>query len=174
VRKTAGIMELSTASCRSQAAVPPSSNSRSGAKPKSAVEPLRDDPQTRKAAAACDGILRDIPTIFGKLVTLAGMRTNGAGQYNHPQLDEAFPRAVTSSLFRQRHEDTFSQWLNLSLEEQHKQLTEFFCAMWTVGRPRLPENVRQALAPPAAAEPERILFLSDLECTISVIEAEHA
>jgi hypothetical protein len=154
--------------------VPAPSKSRSGEKPKSVAEPLRDDPQTRKAAAACDGILRDIPTVFGKLVTLAGLQTNGAGQYYHPQIDGNFPAAVVSSLFRQRHEDTFSQWLNLSLEEQHKQLTEFFCALWTVGRPRLPEKVRKALAPPEAAEPERILFLADLECTISVIESEHA
>jgi hypothetical protein len=154
--------------------VPAPSKSRFGENPRLAVEPLRDDPQTRKAGAACDGILRDIPTVFGKLVTLAGLQTTGAGQYYHPQLDGNFPPALVSFLFRQRHEEAFSQWLNLSLEEQHKQLTEFFCALWTVGRPRLPKNVRQALAPPTAAKPERILFFADLECTISVIEAEHS
>jgi hypothetical protein len=147
-----------------------SSKSRSGAKPKPPAGPSRDDQRKRKAAAACDAILERFPTTFGKLVTLAGLQLQGAGQYNHPQLG-AFPSPVINSALQKRHEDTFTEWLNLSIEEQHKQLTEFFGSMWTEGKPRLPDAVRKALAPPTAREHERILFLSNLDCTVSVIEA---
>ena len=153
--------------------MPPASKGRSGPKTKPTAESTRDDQQRRKATLACDGILDRFPTTFGKLVTLAGLQIKGAGEYSHPQLDGMFPSAVVNSLLQQRHEAAFSEWLGLSLEQQHKQLTEFFCSMWTVGRPRLPDPVRRSLAPATAREPERILFLSDLDCTITVIEQEH-
>lgn len=153
--------------------MPAPAKNRSSGKTKTSAETPREDPQKRKAAAACDGVLDRTSTTFGKLVTLAGLQIQGAGDYSHPQLDASFPTAVVNSVLQKRHEEVFSEWLSLSLEEQHKQLTEFFCSMWTVGKPRLPAQVRQALAPPTAREAERTLFLSDLECTISVIQGEH-
>jgi hypothetical protein len=153
--------------------VPSTPKSRSGTRPKTPSDSGRDDQQKRKAGAACDSILERFPTIFGKLVTLAGLQILGEGQYNHPHLDGTFPSPVVNAVLQQRHEDAFKQWLSLSLEEQHKQLTEFFYALWTVGKPRLPQPVRNALAPVTAGQAERILFLSDLACTISVIESGH-
>lgn len=132
--------------------------------------PPGDVPATRQAALACDGILESIPTTFGKLVTLAGWQVKGSGAYSHPQLDALFPGAVVSGVLQRQHEKVFADWLNLSLEEQHKQLTEFFCTMWTQGQPRLPVPVRQALVPATAREAERMLFLADLECMLSVME----
>jgi hypothetical protein len=135
-----------------------------------AANPIGEVPETRKAALACDGLLEPIPTTFGKLVTLAGLQVKGSGAYSHPQLDTMFPPVVVNSVLQKRHEKAFSDWLTLSLEEQHKQLTEFFCTMWTQGTPRLPLGVRQALVPATAREAERLLFLADLECMLSVME----
>jgi hypothetical protein len=125
---------------------------------------------TRGADRACDDMLAGIPTTFGKLVTLAGLRGQDTGPYSHPRLAAEFPTAAVSLVLQRRHEKVFAEWINLSLEEQHKQLTEFFCTMWTQGAPRLPPAVRQALVPAAARDAERTLFLSDLECMLHVME----
>lgn len=147
--------------------ITPESRHRAERQPGDAVEDILE---TRKAALACDGILDAIPTTFGKLVTLAGLQITGSEAYSHPQLDAVFPRVVVSCVLKKQHETVFANWLNLSLEEQHKQLTEFFCTMWTQGQPRLPLPVRQALVPATAREAERMLFLADLECMMSVME----
>jgi hypothetical protein len=130
------------------------------------------DATPRKAELACDGILKALPTTFAKLVNLAGLRAAGSDLYTHPQLAAAFPRAVASLVLQKRHETVFGDWINLSLEEQHKQLTEFFCAKWTQGRPRLPVGVRHALVPATARDAERLLFFADLECMLSVMEVK--
>jgi hypothetical protein len=154
--------------------VPSNPERRPPAKAESAADVTADVPEARKAVLACDGILESIPTAFGKLVTLAGLGAKDSGTYSHPQLDALFPRAVVSVVLQRRHETVFAEWLNLSLEEQHKQLTEFFCTMWTEGTPRLPVAVREALVPATAREAERMLFLADLECMLSVMEVQES
>jgi hypothetical protein len=142
-------------------------------RPLAESEPAPDairDATTRKADLACDGILKAHSTTFAKLVNLAGLRAAGSDVYSHPQLAPAFPPALVTLVLQKRHETTFADWINLSLEEQHKQLTEFFCTMWTRGTPRLPLAVRHALVPASAREAERLLFLADLECMLSVME----
>jgi len=150
--------------------VPTPPESRPRSQPQPGADPVADVPENRKAALACDGILESIPTTFGRLVSLAGLQVKNSGAYSHPQLDAVFPRAVVTSVLQKRHETVFADWINLSLEEQHKQLTEFFCTMWTQGTPRLPLAVRQALVPLTAREAERMLFLADLDCMLSVME----
>jgi hypothetical protein len=98
------------------------------------------------------------------------MRAKNSTDYCHPQLDDAFPPNVVTFVLRKQHEQAFEQWLNLGLEEQYKQLAEFFSAMWTEGQPRLPDAVREALVPGSASEAERALFLVDLDCTLDVME----
>jgi hypothetical protein len=141
----------------------------SGSESREDVERFADLAETRQASLLFDGILEAVPTTFAKLVTMAGLRVKGSSAYGHPQLNAFRPDVVTRVL-QKRHEKVFADWLNLGLEEQHKQLTEFFCTMWTQGTPRLPVAVRQTLVPTTACEAERQLFLADLECTLSVME----
>jgi hypothetical protein len=152
---------------RSERAVPLNPESRTRAEP----EPTEDIPESRRAARECDRLLEASPTTFGKLVTLAGLQIKGSGSYSHPKLDAMFPTAVVTGVVAKRHQTLFAGWLNLSLEEQHKDLTEFFNTMWTQGTPRLPLAVRQALVPETARAAERALFLTDLECMLSVMES---
>ena len=151
---------------RSEPTVPPTPENRPRAEP----EVPEDIPENRKASRECDRVLDSIPTAFGKLVTLAGLHINDSAAYRHPKLDALFPSDVVSGVLQKRHETVFAHWLNLSLEEQHKQLTEFFCTMWTQGTPRLPLAVRQALVPDTSREAERALFLADLEYLLDVME----
>jgi hypothetical protein len=108
--------------------------------------------------------------VFGKLVLLSSLCERSAGGYQHPALDKVVPPCVASLVLRSNHERLFSTWLELILEEQWKEISEYLAAP-EAGEATPGEasgEFWETLIPRAARQPERELFLSDLKLILSL------
>ena len=117
-------------------------------------------------------ILERASGAFGKLVLLSSICNGRAGTYHHSALDGVVPSCLASLVLRRNHEQVFSMWLELILEEQWKEISEYLTAPEAaeVIRGKAPKEPWEALIPEAARQPERELFLSDLELILSLLE----
>jgi hypothetical protein len=119
-----------------------------------------------------DRILEQAPGAFSKLVLVSSLCERRAGEYHHPALDAAVPSSVANQVLRDSHEQVFSRWLELILEEQWKEVSEYLvteaaepaASGVSAGKPL------EALIPPTTREPQRELFLSDLQLVLSLLE----
>jgi hypothetical protein len=108
---------------------------------------------------------------FGKLVLLSSLCNQRAGAYHHPSLDSVVPSCLASLVLRRNHEQAFAKWLEMIIEEQWKEISEYFAEpAGEVVRSKTPEELGEALIPQAARPPERELFLSDLGLTLSLLK----
>lgn len=122
------------------------------------------------AQAIAHEILEQTPNPFGKLVLISSLRDQNSGEYRHPVFDNVVTTTAARQALRQCHEQAFSQWLELFLEMQCKDLREYFSAMpnGETQRRILADNWR-ALLPQAAGRAERELFQADLEIALELV-----
>jgi hypothetical protein len=103
---------------------------------------------------------------FGKLVLLASLSSPHSFRYRHPAFDETVPACLASLVLQCNHEQVFSKWLELALEEQWKAVNEYLAAKRTGAA----DVSLEKLVPGGARGPERELFLTDLELVLSLLE----
>lgn len=136
-----------------------------------------DAPLPRGAAADLwRHTLGQIPTAFGRLVYLAGLRDANSGAYAHHGLAAVFGEQEAESAIRASHEECFAAWLAMGLPQQREDLMGYLgdlepnrktvVAAWTRATPFV------SLPPAAALQVERELFLSDLEALLSLMRNE--
>ena len=89
--------------------------------------------------------LSQVPSTYGRLVYLASLRDANSGTYRHHGLSAAFGREESLSALRKSHEDTFREWLNLSLPSKSADLITYF--------QNVDENPRQVFTYLARATP---------------------
>lgn len=111
--------------------------------------------------------LAQIPSVFGRLDYLARLRDPNSGIYKHHGLAQVFGEAEADRALRESHLTSFHEWLALPLEHQKVDLALFFSGL-LVDRQTLIETwLRLAhyrnLIPASAREPERLLYLADIE-----------
>jgi hypothetical protein len=102
---------------------------------------------------------------FGKLVLLASLSSPHSLRYRHPAFGDTVPACLASPVLQRSHEQVFSKWLELALEEQWKAINEYLAAK----RAGTAEVSLEKLIPEAASAPERELFLTDLELVLSLL-----
>jgi hypothetical protein len=112
-----------------------------------------------------DLALATIPSTFGKLTFLAGLRDESTGCYTDPLAALLYGNQLDAVL-EQRHRQFFLAWLGLDLATQTTQVAQYL-AVDDEDKNRLveqwiKERRYEKLAPPAAREVERKLFVSDL------------
>lgn len=109
---------------------------------------------------------------FGKLVLLSSLCGTVTECYQHPAFDEGIPPCLVSLVLRCSHERFFADWLDLPLEEQWKAVREFLNARDAASEQHSTQrqSCLDTLVPPAARQPERELFLSDLELVLELAE----
>jgi hypothetical protein len=127
---------------------------------------LRSQPAQAELGDVWRRTLAPIPTLFGRLHYVAGLKDPQTGRYTHPALAQAVGQQNTDQTLRESHRQLFGQWLALSLEEQKLDLEEFLSGS---GRPPDPRRYRE-LAPPEAHEVERQLYLTDLETVLELLD----
>ncbi|MCS7024455.1 MAG: hypothetical protein NZV14_06605 [Bryobacteraceae bacterium] len=120
--------------------------------------------------------LSQIPTVFGRLVYLAGLRDSNSGVYSHHGLATLFGEQEASEAIRISHEECFAAWLSLGLAEQHADLQAYLGSL-DADRKRVIEvwsrlNPYWNLPPAAALQVERELFFTDLEALLSLLRNE--
>jgi len=121
--------------------------------------------------------LSQIPTIFGRLVYLSSLRDSNSGTYEHYGLAQVFGGKEADRTLRQSHAQAFSEWLNLSLEQQKNDLEEYLSGLEEDVDAILATWIRLApyrnLVPARAREVERQLYLSDLEVVLELLKFDH-
>ena len=121
--------------------------------------------------------LTQIPSTFGRLVYLASLRDQNTGRYEHHGLAQIFGDVETDQALRDSHAQTFSEWLCFGLEQQRADLDLYLSSFQSDRRTILATWIRLApyrnLVPASALEPERRLYLGDLEALLEILRAEY-
>lgn len=122
--------------------------------------------------------LRQIPTVYGRLVYLAQRRSPDSGLYEHHGLAKMFGEEEADTALRSSHDTTFRHWLNLGLEEQKADLALYFAGLPT-SRKILVENwlrlaPYRSLIPFDASAADSELFLTDLDLLLRTVRNELA
>ncbi len=113
---------------------------------------------------------------FGKLVYLAGLRDDSTGNYKHYGFSRRYSDELTSNILRAKHEEIFSEWLTMSIEQQRSDIEEHWAEQgsdpnlivenWLILEPY------RRLIPASALAAERDLYLSDIELVLDIIRHE--
>jgi hypothetical protein len=121
--------------------------------------------------------LSQIPSQFGRLVYLAGLRDPNSGQYLHHGLSVVFGEEAANDALKSSHEDGFARWLDSGLEQQREDLDLYFSSLESPRSRVLETWLRlkpyQSIPPDSARTVERSLFLSDLEILLTLMRHEH-
>ncbi len=131
-----------------------------------------NEPQLARAQEIVHQMLNEAPGDFGKLVLMSSLSDSSVGEYRHPALNRNIPSSIAHEVLRDSHEQVFSRWLELVLEEQWKAVSEYFTAepVGNLALQRTSNESWEKLIPPAAGAPQRELFLSDLRLVLSLVE----
>jgi hypothetical protein len=121
--------------------------------------------------------LTQIPSTFGRLVYLASLRDQNTGRYEHHGLAQIFSEAEADGALRESHANTFSEWLCFNLEQQRSDLDLYLSSFQADKRTILSTWIRltpyRNLVPASARDPERRLYLADLEALLELLKNEH-
>jgi hypothetical protein len=121
--------------------------------------------------------LTQIPSTFGRLVYLASLRDQNTGRYEHHGLAQIFSEAEADEALRESHANTFSEWLCFNLEQQRSDLDLYLSSFQADKRTILSTWIRltpyRNLIPVSARDPERRLYLADLEALLELLKNEH-
>jgi hypothetical protein len=119
----------------------------------------------------------DIPSSFGRLAFLAGLKNAETGRYTHFQLTPVFGEDEADRIIRQCHLDEFAEWLSFNLEAQQADLNRFLSGVEGHRRQILAACAVLAphvwCIPDGAAEHERRLYLADLEAILEPLYAQY-
>lgn len=121
--------------------------------------------------------LNQIPSTFGRLVYLASLRDQNTGRYEHHGLSQMFGEAETDEALRESHTASFCEWLCFDLEQQKSDLDLYLSSFQPDRRTILATWIRltpyRNLPPASAGEPERRLYLADLEAILELLRREY-
>jgi hypothetical protein len=117
-----------------------------------------------------------IPTVYGRLVYLASLRNMDTGRYEHHGLGLVFGAEAADGALRRSHEVAFREWLGFLLEQQKADIDLYMADLPTDRRTLVDNWLRLApyrnLLPGSAVEPERRLYLADLETLLRLMQSE--
>jgi hypothetical protein len=121
--------------------------------------------------------LSQIPSCFGRLVYLSSLRAPKTGRYEHHGLSMMFGEAQADKALRKTHTESFSEWLNYSLEQQKADLGLYLSAQqankrevienWAALKPY------RYFPPASAREMERRLYIMDLEAILELLKNDY-
>jgi hypothetical protein len=120
----------------------------------------------------------EIPTVFARLVYLCSLRDPSSGRHEHSTLTQDLGEPEADRVIRECHQRTFAQWLCLTLEQQGSDLDAYPSDLGMRKRAVLGIWARLApyrnLVPEGSEEPERWLYLADLEALVQVVNNQYA
>ena len=108
---------------------------------------------------------------------LASLRDQNTGRYEHHGLSQMFGEEEADRALRQSHEETFAGWLGFDLKHQKRDLDLYLSAFQVEKRTILATWMRLApyrnLTPTTVREPERRLYLADIEAILELLNSEN-
>jgi len=137
----------------------------------------RANPESGAAADIWRHTLSQIPSIFGRLVYLASLRDPNIGRYEHHGLAQIFGEGEADAALQESHAQAFTGWLGFNLEQQKADLDLYLSSFQADRRTILSTWIRLApyrnLIPASARDPERRLYLADLEALLEILKSEN-
>ena len=134
------------------------------------------DSDSRAVQDVWDRTLERIPSHFGRLAYLAGLRSENSGRYQHHGLAQIYGANEADRVLRISHERVFAEWLAFGLEAQRRDLEDYFRDLdddrETILRTWSELEPYRTVAPAAAGEAERELFAGDLEIILDLLRRE--
>jgi hypothetical protein len=128
------------------------------------------------AAELWNRTVRQIPSVFGRLVYLASLRDPNSGSYQHFGFAQRFSEREADRTISRSHMNVFMDWLCFSLEQQREDLDLHLSSL---------EGNKQAILttwrewppfmnwiPTQSRSADRELFRSDLEIVLDVIRQD--
>jgi hypothetical protein len=113
--------------------------------------------------------LLQVPTHFGRLVYLAGLRDRPTGRYVHQALIEVVGREQTDRTIANSHYDVFAEWIAFPLSRQKADLDQYLAT----SRGLAIVDVYRDVVPVAAHDVERQLYLTDLETLLALLRFDY-
>lgn len=142
-----------------------------------AAEPAALPPAERRTLELWRKCVSEIPSTFGRLAYLAGLRNRETGRYRDPSLQLVLGEEKVDRALRETHHQVFAEWLAFSLKSQSADLNVFLSGVEGHRRQILAACAAQAphdwLIPEGVAEHERRLYLADLEALLGLLYAEY-
>lgn len=137
------------------------------------MESLETFHQNRRVIEAFTrGSLAAIPTQLGRIFYVANLRA-ATGLYRHPDLESSYPPGSVQDAIAYCHRELFDRVLELSLDEQEKDLCRFF---EETGEPSeqtahrwLQQETYRRLVPPGAPTYLTDLFESNMRVVLRLI-----
>lgn len=120
--------------------------------------------------------LSQIPSIFGRLVYLSGLREMNSGRYEHHGLALVFGQRESERALKESHHTAMTEWLNYGLEHQKADLDLYLSGLTvdkrTVLESWLRTNPYRNLTPGSIKSPAKKLFISDIEILLELLRNE--
>jgi hypothetical protein len=131
-----------------------------------------------ESAAASEACLKEvslIPTSYGRLVYLAGLRDPDTGKYEHYGFASGLSEARADRLLREYHEAIFDRWVAFPLEAKKADVDLYVAS---TGRPDKMEMIDtwlrltpyKNLVPGSFQGPERQKHISDFEAILGLLK----
>lgn len=121
--------------------------------------------------------LSQIPTVFGKLVYLSGLRDPVTGKYEHHGLRLVFGEEEASRALRKSHLSTFGEWLAFNMEQRKADLDLYLAGVLenkkTIVETWLSLRTYRTFIPSSAKTVERRLYNAEIEALIALLRNEH-
>ena len=127
-------------------------------------------PSRRSAPEIVASTLEQIPTHLGRLVYLARCRERN-GRYTHHGLGLTHEAETVHHSLLAAHERYFRDWLNLSLAEQHQDLSTYLAGLnlKRVLKAWIESEPWHVIPAPSTDEAERRLFASDFRQLLELL-----
>ncbi len=120
--------------------------------------------------------LSQIPTQFGRLHYLAGLRNANTGKYEHHGLAHYCGAEEADRALRSSHEQVFAEWLNFPLARQKADFDAFLSGLEggreDIVRAWLTIEPYRSLVPASARPAERELYLAEIEALLGLLKNE--
>jgi len=122
--------------------------------------------------------LSGIPSTYGKLMCLAGLRDANSGQYRHYGLSTAFGREESALALRHSHEQVFKEWMNLPLRGKSGDLRQYLADLddsaEVVAANWLRSRYYETVTPDKTTRAQRAQFRQEMETLLELIRNETA
>jgi hypothetical protein len=119
--------------------------------------------------------LSHIPTAYGRLVYLAGLRDPNTGRYEHYSASRNSSRWETNQALKRIHETAFKQWVSYGLEQKKADIEFYIAGIGQVDRAELIDawlrlTPYKNLVPGSIQGPERQKHVSDFEAILGLLK----
>jgi hypothetical protein len=126
--------------------------------------------QLLSAEVICDLVAGHLPHLFGQLIWISSFRVGTTDDYRWPAFDRSGCPRITRKALGHTHQRLFTQWIELDFEQQYRDLALYLSSDLSA-KQMLSETFRlRKLIPSSASESERLLFISDLEMIMGLVE----